>query len=212
MKEKTDELHTRYYQKFAKLKSNEGLLEPEIYKEIAKNLLNEYKTEYAIMHAADVIETERAVYGLTVRSSSLIPVPRKRFFLFFHRRENYAANQIEREMYVEIERFFNRREKAIERLTAALEGAEQSEMNEAYDQPEPTAEDTTEPTTDESARAEQQTEPDPAKPKGKKRVKPQPDNSVMPGQVSMAELDNDRAEQSDRTSATVDLSSISRKD
>lgn len=137
MKEKTDELHTRYYKKFTHLESNKMLLTSDIYEEIAKNLLEEYRTEYKIMRLSDDIENGREIYSLTVRGNALIPKPRRRFLLFFHRKSNYAADLIDREMLHEITKFFERRERALQLLESALVAAEAADGGDAYDQPEP---------------------------------------------------------------------------
>lgn len=208
MREETDALHERYYKKFAKLQSNStgGLIPVDVQKEIAANLLDEYRTEYAQMKASDEVEIARAEYRQQLRARALKPKPRKRFLWIFHRRANAAAIQIERETQAEIEEYFATCNGAIEHADDA---------DEVGGRPEPTAEqadeqvgqaDQTTEHADEDTPEEQQ-----AKPKGKKR-KPQPDNAAMPGQMSIAELGNDQAEQSDAATATADLSFISKKD
>ena len=55
MKEKTDELHERYYQKFWRLQKNAEALSGGVIDVMRQNILNEYKDEYAIMHSEDMI-------------------------------------------------------------------------------------------------------------------------------------------------------------
>ena len=122
MKQETDKLHEEYYKKFGRLHSGKDVLSPAIYDEISNNLLKEYKTEYKIMHMSDQTETERTIYEIETRNSSLIPRFFRRFI--FWKRPNLAADQINRETSVKVNDFFNKREVALERLIASLEQSE----------------------------------------------------------------------------------------
>lgn len=122
MKEKTDELHERYYKKFWRLKENAPALSG-VMDVMRSNLLEEYKTEYAIMHAEDLIENERQLYALGVKGNELIPKEHR--YRLFWKRPNRAQIQLNRELEAEIEEFYRRRELALERLIVALERADE---------------------------------------------------------------------------------------
>lgn len=123
MKEKTDQLHERYYKKFWRLHENQAALGDSVRDVIRQNILDEYLTEYAIMRAQDDIENKRLLHELSVKGDNLIPAE-KRFRLFW-KKPNRAQEQIDRKALAEAEQFFERQDRAIELLAAALDRADE---------------------------------------------------------------------------------------
>lgn len=131
MKQETDKLHEEYYKKFGRLHSSQNLLSSEIYNEMANNLLEEYRTEYELMNLRDQSETERTKYELETRNGWIIPRFFRRFI--FWKRPNRAADQINRELAVQINEYFNKRERALERLIAALDRTDENSESQTAD-------------------------------------------------------------------------------
>lgn len=196
MKEKTDALHESYYRKFGELRRNIDNLTDEAYMAIAKNLLEEYLEEYALMRLEDGIETSRKRYGLITRANELEPRRIRHHLLF--RRPNRAADQLTREMLAEIEEFFERHERALEQLEAALAQTENAEPEDILLQPEPEPDTQEEPATDPGEERQEPPKDKPQKPPRTRRKRSQPDGQ-LPGQISLDGLGQERnGEESDR--------------
>lgn len=177
MKQETDKLHEEYYKKFGRLYSNQKLLSPEIFKEIEENLLEEYRTEYLIIKLRDDSENERTIYELQTRNAWIIPRFFRRFI--FWKRPNQAADQINRQLAVEMTDYFNKRERALERLIAALE-EQQTDMDECSE---------TQTASDETA--VEQVEQHDEQPKPRRRRRHSAENEQVPGQIEIEMPDND---------------------
>ena len=176
MKEHTDELHERYYKKFWALEQNSQALGGEVKDVFRKNILEEYITEYAIMHGGDRIENARKLYELDIKQDELIPRYKRRRWVFWKKRPNQAADQINREMLIEIQRFFNARELALERLIAALDKDSTPQPDEADQAAADKAPETTAGTNTAQS--------DPAR-------EPERNKGQIPGQLSLDQIGND---------------------
>jgi hypothetical protein len=104
MKDKTDELHERYYRKFGRLNACSELLGVQMKQAIEANLLAEYKAEYQLMHKADDIELSRANYALDYKAAEL--KPRNRLYWLFWRKPNRAAEEMNDMLQIEVDEFF----------------------------------------------------------------------------------------------------------
>lgn len=141
MIEELGALNEKFYELYGRLYENAELLTSKQSELMAEKLLTQYKAEYERLQLnADIVELEQ-LYTVKQRRAALIP--RARRFLFWHR-ENRAAQVIDREIQTEITRFFNNREKALERLIEALDGEnaapdEDDEAANGQEQPTPEA-------------------------------------------------------------------------
>lgn len=182
MKEKTDELHERYYQKFWRLQKNAEALSGGVIDVMRQNILNEYKDEYAIMHSEDMIEVERALHSLLVKSDLL--TPKKLRFRLFWKRPNRAEDQLNREMYAIAEQFFEKKERIISMLMAALDRADGADQSDTYNRPESG---TSDGDDDPPSQAEQS-----ATSADERKAKARQQSGQVPGQMTMDELANDQ--------------------
>ena len=135
MKEETDKLHERYYEKFWQLQKNKDALGDGVIDVMRQNILNEYKDEYAIMLAADLIQINRELHSLSVKSEML--TPKKLRFRLFWKRPNRAEDQLDREMFAIVEQLFAQKEQVIQGLIDALECSDDDDPRDVYEQPEP---------------------------------------------------------------------------
>lgn len=137
MREKTDELLEKYYKKFGDLHESAALLSPAMKKEAEEVLLDEFKNEYKLMHAQDRLEYEQKLYEYECKISELVPIPRRRFLLFFHRKANRSASVTEREVATDIEAYFKKREKALELLEKLIDESEDENPLAPTEEPKP---------------------------------------------------------------------------
>ena len=112
------ELNEKFYELYGRLYENGELLTPKQAALMADNLLAQYKAEYELLALKTGIEEAKELYSVRQRRGALIP---HRWRFLFWRKENYAAQTIDKEIQVEITRYFNAREKALERLIEALD-------------------------------------------------------------------------------------------
>lgn len=140
------ELNEKFYELYGRLHENGELLTPKQAALMADNLLAQYKAEYELLALKTGIEEAKELYTIKQRRGTLIP---HRWRFLFWRKENYAAQTIDKEIQAEITRYFNERERALARLVDAIE-----KENEAHDESDeetdgtPT-EETTEPNANE---------------------------------------------------------------
>lgn len=134
------ELNEKFYELYGRLYENGELLTAKQAALMADNLLAQYKAEYELLTLKTGIEEAKELYTVKQRRGALIP---HRWRFLFWGKANQAALTIEREIQAEIVRYFNEREKALERLIEALdkENAETPEEAEG-EAPEQTDEET----------------------------------------------------------------------
>lgn len=160
MIEELGELNEKFYELYGRLYENAELLTSKQSDLMADKLLTQYKAEYERLQLnADIVELEQ-LYTVKQRRAALIP--RGWRFLFWHR-ENRAAQMIDREIQTEITRFFNDREKALERLIEVLDREdtapdEDDEAAETQEQPTDEATEQDEAATPEAMPEAEQTE------------------------------------------------------
>lgn len=119
------ELNEKFYELYGRLYENGELLTPKQAALMADNLLAQYKAEYELLALKTGIEEAKELYSVRQRRGALIP---HRWRFLFWRKENYAAQTIDKEIQAEITRYFNERERALARLVDAIE-----KENEAHD-------------------------------------------------------------------------------
>lgn len=157
------ELNEKFYELYGRLYENGELLTPKQAALMADNLLAQYKAEYELLTLKTGIEEAKELYAVKQRRGALIP---HRWRFLFWRKKNYAADVIDREIQAEISRYFNAREKALERLIEALdkENGQTPEESNSEAESEPTDEETpgaAETATEESQPATQDNEATP---------------------------------------------------
>lgn len=147
------ELNEKFYELYGRLYENGELLTPKQAALMADNLLAQYKAEYELLALKTGIEEAKELYTIKQRRGTLIP---HRWRFLFWRKENYAAQVIDREIQTEITRYFNEREKALARLVEAIE-KENAETDETPEEPtdENTIEETNEPISEETPGADE---------------------------------------------------------
>lgn len=138
------ELNEKFYELYGRLYENGELLTPKQAALIADNLLAQYKAEYELLALKTGIEEVKELYTVKQRRGTLIP---HRWRFLFWRKENYAAQVIDREIQAEITRYFNEREKALARLVEAIEKENAETLNESNEESDETTE---EPTDEET--------------------------------------------------------------
>ncbi len=112
------ELNEKFYELYGRLYENGELLTPKQAALMADNLLAQYKAEYELLAFKTGIEEAKELYTVKQRRGTLIP---HRWRFLFWRKENYAAQVIDREIQTEITRYFNERERALAWLVEAIE-------------------------------------------------------------------------------------------
>lgn len=132
------ELNEKFYELYGRLYENGELLTPKQAALMADNLLAQYKAEYELLALKTGIEEAKELYTVKQRRGTLIP---HRWRFLFWRKENYAAQVIDREIQTEITRYFNERERALARLVEAIE-KENAEADEPTDEETPGAAET----------------------------------------------------------------------
>lgn len=137
------ELNEKFYELYGRLYENGELLTPKQAALMADNLLAQYKAEYELLTLKTGIDEMKELYAVKQRRGALIP---HRWRFLFWRKKNYAADVIDREIQAEISRYFNAREKALERLIEALDKEngqpEESDSEAESAENEPTDEET----------------------------------------------------------------------
>ncbi len=129
------ELNEKFYELYGRLYENGELLTPKQAALMADNLLAQYKAEYELLALKTGIEEAKELYTVKQRRGTLIP---HRWRFLFWRKENYAAQVIDREIQTEITRYFNERERALARLVEALDrenGQTTESIEETNDEP-----------------------------------------------------------------------------
>ena len=125
------ELNEKFYELYGRLYENGELLTPKQAALMADNLLAQYKAEYELLALNTGIEEAKELYTVRQRRGTLIP---HRWRFLFWRKENYAAQVIDREIQTEIARYFNEREKALARLVEAIEKENAEALNESNEE------------------------------------------------------------------------------
>lgn len=138
------ELNEKFYELYGRLYENGELLTPKQAALMADNLLAQYKAEYELLALKTGIEEAKELYTVKQRRGMLIP---HRWRFLFWRKENYAAQVIDREIQAEITRYFNEREKALARLVEAIEKENAETLNESNEEVDETPEESTDEET-----------------------------------------------------------------
>ena len=125
------ELNEKFYELYGRLYENGELLTPKQAALMADNLLAQYKAEYELLALKTGIEEAKELYTVKQRRGTLIP---HRWRFLFWRKENYAAQVIDREIQTEITRYFNERERALARLVEAIEKENAEALNESNEE------------------------------------------------------------------------------
>lgn len=141
------ELNEKFYELYGRLYENGELLTPKQAALMADKLLAQYKAEYELLALKTGIEEAKELYTVRQRRGTLIPY---RWRFLFWRKENYAAQVIDREIQTEIARYFNEREKALARLVEAIEKENAETLDEGNEEADETPEEPNEPTNEET--------------------------------------------------------------
>lgn len=141
------ELNEKFYKLYGRLYENGELLTPKQAALMADNLLAQYNAEYELLTLKTGIDEMKELYAVKQRRGALIP---HRWRFLFWRKENYAAQVIDREIQTEIARYFNEREKALARLVEAIEKENAETLDEGNEEADETPEEPNEPTNEET--------------------------------------------------------------
>lgn len=126
MTEKLDELkvlNEKFYEMFGRLFRNRKLLDNEkTVKYFGEKLFEQYKAEYEALRYKHELKEMPELERVKQRHYELVPRAwRPWYFLFLVRRRNRALKNIDREIYIELEQYFRKKEAALERLEVALD-------------------------------------------------------------------------------------------
>lgn len=126
------ELNEKFYELYGRLYENGELLTPKQQSLMGDNLLSQYKAEYELLAQKMGIDEERERFAVKKRRGAFIP---RLWRVLFWKKENQAAQLIEREIQAEITRYFNMREKALSKLIEALD-RENGQCDDTDDEPQ----------------------------------------------------------------------------
>ena len=189
-------LQEKFYAMFGRLWRNRKLLDGEkTFKRFAANLVEQYEAEYDAFKTGYELEELPELEKLKQRHFALVPRKyRPWYFLWLFKRRNRALKNIDREIYIELEQHFRKKEAALERLEKLLENSDSADkQTTAFDEPKEseqgaeTSERTIEIKTDPRA-SDAQAEPEKAgKTAAKAKTKPK-DNGQVPGQMTLDDV------------------------
>ena len=132
------ELNEKFYEMFGRLFRNRKLLDNEkTVKYFGEKLFEQYKAEYeALKYKHELIELPE-LEKLKQRHFALVPRKyRVWYFLWLFKRRNRALKNIDREIYIELEQHFRKKEAALERLEKLLENSDSADkQTTAFDEP-----------------------------------------------------------------------------
>ena len=184
--EELGKLNEKFYELYGNLSENRKFLgDNKTYQLFSTNLLEQYKAEYEILKIRFETIEKPKLYAAQVRHGEL--VPRNHFFFF----RNRAKKLIDNEILLELDKYFNEREKALERLISALENEDSAEQEtKAFNEPAMSGE--TPATVIESAERVKDEQPKAEKPTRtrKTREPKEPNNAQLSGQVSIEEINS----------------------
>lgn len=115
---------------FGRLYKNRKLLDNvKTVEYFGKELFEQYKAEYeALRYKYELIELPE-LEKVKQRHYNLVPRKYRVWYsLWLLKRRNRALKNIDREIYIELEQHFRKKEVALERLEAALENADSAEL------------------------------------------------------------------------------------
>lgn len=178
MSEKLDELRAlneKFYDLYGRLYENEPLFlgDKKAVDRFKSNLFEQYEAEYRVLKIKFETIEKPALYDAEVRHDIL--VPRNRFIFF----RNRARKLIDNEVFCELDGYFARREKelekqqeALERLIKALDRADNGDQcTTAFEEPTAVQDEAEQPENGDDVARMQSTEtakePEKVQPKGK---------------------------------------------
>lgn len=126
-----DKLFNMFYQLYGNLFKNRKLLDNnKTYQYFGARIFEQFQIEYQILKIKFETIENPAIYEAYVRHDSL--VPRRRFGIF----RNSAQKLIDRKVTQELDEYFTKQIAALERLTAALDEADNAEHSlTVFDEP-----------------------------------------------------------------------------
>lgn len=172
-----DKLYERFYVMFGRLFRNRKLFDSEkTVKLFAAGLVEQYVSEYSTFKMSYELEELPEIEKLKQRHFALVPRKYRVWYsLWLFKRRNRALENIDREIYIELEQHFRKKEAALERLEKLLENSDSADkQTTAFDEPKQN--------TDTSSKASPTTANAP-----KTKTKQQ-DNGQVPGQMTLDDV------------------------
>lgn len=128
--DKLQELNEKFYAMFGRLFKNRKLLDSDkTYKYFGERLFEQYKAEYEALRYNYEIKELPELEAVKQRHHALVPKLRRVWYtLFIFRRPNRALKILYREMFVELEEHFRKKEAALVRLEEALDKQDETEQ------------------------------------------------------------------------------------